>query len=69
MTYAIYAESDGYVHLVSAHSVSDVLNLLTKDIHSVAVKYGQLFNVYACKDGDECPDLEDIVNKYIKENK
>lgn len=69
MSYAIYAESEGYVHLVSANTVTEVFNLLTDDIKSVGVTFGQLFNVYACKGGHEYPDLEDLVNKYIKETK
>lgn len=68
MTFAIYAESETYVHLVSATSETEVFKLLSEDIKSVGVTFGQLFNVHACKGGHEYPDLEDLVNKYIKEN-
>jgi len=68
MSYALYAESEGYVHLVSAESVSETFRRLSEDIDSVGVTFGKLFNVYACKGGQEFPELEDLVNKYIKEN-
>lgn len=68
-TFAVYAESTGgYVHLVSATSETEVFELLLEDVKSVGEKIGHLFNVYACKGSQEYPDLEDLVNKYIKEN-
>lgn len=66
MSYAIYAESNGYVHLVSASTPSGAFELLSKDLLETGVQFKELLKVYACKDGGEFPDLEDLVKIHIK---
>lgn len=69
MSYAIYAESNAYVHLVSASTPAGAFDLLTKDLRDTGVQFKEILKVYACKDGDEFPDLEDLVKIHIrKEN-
>lgn len=67
MSYAIYGESDAYVHLVTGETPSHVLSEFMSDLASVCVKLGQVYNVYAVNGREEAVDIEDTLNKLIKE--
>jgi hypothetical protein len=69
MSFAIYGESDAYVHLVSATSESEAIALLLEDVHSVGVELKNVFNVYATEGREECKVLEDYVEKLIESAK
>lgn len=67
-TYAIYAESDGYVHLVTGMTETQVVNLLIEDIVSVNVNLRDIFNVYAVNGRQENVALENRINKLIAQD-
>lgn len=67
MSYAIYGESDAYVHLVTGETPSHVLSEFMSDLASVGVKLGQVYNVYAVNGREEAVDVEDTLNNLIKE--
>jgi len=69
MSFAIYGESDSYVHLVSAPYESEAIALLLEDISSVDVQLKNVFNVYATEGRHECKRLEDYVEKLIESAK
>lgn len=67
MSYAIYGESDGYVHLVTGDTPSHVLKEFFADLTSVNVRIEQVYNVYAVNGREEYKDLEDAIESLIKE--
>lgn len=69
MSFAIYGESDGYVHLVSADTQANAAQLFVDDILEVGVKLGNVYNIYAVENNREDKELEDFIEKMIEESK
>lgn len=69
MSFAIYGESDTYVHLVTADTRVDVLNMFLADLVEFGVKIQNVFNVYAVENNSEDKDLEDFIEKLIESAK
>jgi hypothetical protein len=67
MSFAIYGESDTYVFLVSAETKELALTEFIDDVASMGVKLANVYNVYAVNGRDEFAELENQVNKLIKE--
>lgn len=67
MSFAIYGESSGYVHLVTGPTRVDTLNLFLADLEEVGVTIKEVFNVYAVEDNREDKDLEDFIENMINE--
>jgi hypothetical protein len=67
MSYAIYGESDTYVHLVTGKTPSHALSEFFADLDSVGVNIAHITNVYAVKGRDEAVELENAINTIIKE--
>lgn len=67
MSFAIYGESLGYVHLVTAEDQDSVLRMFFDDVKSCNVQLEHIGNIYAVEGKDECLDLQDAVNKAIQE--
>lgn len=66
MSFAIYGESTGYVHLVSADTRAKAVDLFITDIQEVGVEINAVYNVYAVQDNKEDKDLEDFIEEMIK---
>ena len=66
MSYAIYGESDTYVHLVSAETREGVIGLFAADVMSVGVNMKDVYNIYAVQDNREDKELEDFIMNIIK---
>lgn len=66
MSYAIYGESTGYVHLVAGDSRTEVVNLFIKDLQTTGVDINEIFNVFAVENNQEDKELEDCVEKLIR---
>ena len=67
MSFAIYGESSGYVHLVSADTREDVIALFVADVQEVGVQLNTVHNIYAVENNREDKDLEDFIEKLIKQ--
>lgn len=67
MSYAIYGESLGYVHLVASECEDAIVSQFIVDVENVGVNLKDVYNVIAVKDSSEYPDLEDRIFKLIKE--
>lgn len=67
MSFAIYGESDSYVHLVTAETSEKALSLFLDDIHEVGASLKRVFNVYAVEGNHEDKDLEDYIENMINE--
>lgn len=67
MAFAIYGETSGYVHLVSADTREEVVNLFIADLVEVNVELCEVYNVFAVKDNQEDKSLEDEIENLIKE--
>lgn len=65
MSYAIYGESDSYVHLVTGDSAAHALSEFMADIESVGVNIAHVINIYAVNGREEAVELEDAINKII----
>ena len=66
MSFALYGESDGYVHLVAAEDRDEIIDLFIADLAEVNVDITAVFNVYAVQDNKEDKDLEDLIEEMIK---
>lgn len=67
--YAIYAETNTYVHLVSSEDRAGVVELLKEDMSSVGTSLGEVLVLYAVKDGRFTDiELEDELNNAIKQD-
>ena len=67
MSFAVYGESSGYVHLVSADTRDDVIALFVADVQEVGVQLNTVHNIYAVENNREDKDLEDFIEKLIKQ--
>lgn len=67
MSFAIYGESTGYVHLVSALTREKVIHLFLEDVKDVGVDIKAVYNIYAVEDSQEDKELEDFIEMVIKE--
>jgi anion-transporting ArsA/GET3 family ATPase len=67
MSYAIYGESETYIHLVTADTESEVVDLFLEDIKSVNQELKNITNVYAVNRNQEASDLERYIESMIKE--
>lgn len=67
MSFAIYGESNAYVHLVSADTKEQAVREFLADIAEFNVPLQAVINVYAVEGRDECKDLEDFVQELIEE--
>lgn len=68
MPFAIYGETLGYVHLVSANTYQEAIRLFVVDVESVGCKMSNVFNVYAAQGRDERVDLENEIIKMTEVN-
>lgn len=68
MSYAIYAESDSYVHLVTAETSKAVLDLLIEDMSMVGVGFRDLkpASVYAVIKNVEDIEMQNRIFDLIK---
>ena len=69
MSFAIYGESNGYVHLVSADTRAKAVDLFVADIQEVGVDINAVYNVYAVENNREDKELEDFIEEMIKVSK
>lgn len=67
MSYAIYGESDTYVHLVSGETPAHALSEFMADLDSVGVNIAHVSNIYAVNGREEAVELEDAINQIIKD--
>lgn len=67
MSFAIYGESDTYVHLVTADTKSAVVHLFLQDIESVNKELKNIINVYAVEGNQENTALERYIEALINE--
>lgn len=67
MSFAIYAESDTYVHLVGGETAAETFDLFIKDLNECGVKIKDVFNVYAVNGKDEAIELENVINEMIRD--
>lgn len=67
MSYAIYGESSGYVHLVTGQTPAHVMDEFFADLDSVNVNISKVYNVYAVNGREEFKELEDAIELIIKE--
>lgn len=67
MSFALYGESDAWVHLVSADTREQVVNEFLADLHEFNVPLSAVINVYAVEGREECKDLEDLIQGLIEE--
>lgn len=65
MSYAIYGESDTYVHLVTGDTDAHALSEFMEDIKSVGVTIDKVFNIYAVNGREEAVELENALNAII----
>jgi hypothetical protein len=66
MSFAIYGESNGYVHLVAGDSRTEVVNLFIEDLQATGVDINEIFNVFGVENNQEDKELEDCVEKLIR---
>jgi hypothetical protein len=69
MAFAIYGESEAYVHLVTATSRKKCLSMFLEDVKSVGCHLSHVYNVYAVENNQECKSLEDEVHDLIEREK
>lgn len=67
MSFAIYGESQGYVHLTSADTRDKVIKAFLTDLSDVGVDISTVFNVFAVENSREDSDLEDEIRYLISE--
>lgn len=67
MSFAIYGESDTYVHLVAAETKREVVRLFLEDIRSVNKELKKITNVYAVESNQENIELQRYVEALIIE--
>lgn len=67
MSFAIYGESNGYVHLVSELTREEAVQSFLDDVKDTGVNLGAVYNVYAVEGRQEDKDLEDLIEKLIKD--
>lgn len=67
MSYAIYGESDTYVHLVTGDTPAHALSEFMADVEGVGVSIAHVSNIYAVNGREEAVELEDTINKIIKD--
>ena len=66
MSYAIYGESDSYVHLVTGETPTHALSEFMDDLNSVGVSISNVHNVYAVNGRQEAVEIENALNQMIK---
>lgn len=69
MSFAIYGESNGYVHLIAAETKDKAIELFKQDVNEVGVRLSTIVNVFAVENNREDKDLEDLIEKMIKDSK
>lgn len=67
MSFAIYGESETYVHLVTGETESEAVELFLEDITSVNQELKNITNVYAVNRNQEATSLERYIEALIKE--
>jgi hypothetical protein len=67
MSFALYGESDAYVHLISADTQEQAVSDFLADLREFNVPLHAVINVYAVEGRDECKDLEDLIQELIEE--
>lgn len=67
MSFAIYGESQTYVHLTSGDTREGVIEAFLRDVREVDVDLGSVFNIFAVENSREDRDLENEVIKLIWE--
>lgn len=66
MSFAIYGESQTYVHLTSSDTREGVIQAFIQDVGDVGVELGTVFNIFAVENSREDMELEDEVRNLIK---
>lgn len=69
MSYAIYGESDSYVHLVAGETFHSTVVQFIEDVDSVGVLLKDVFNIFAVHDRQEDVALENYIRELIAESK
>lgn len=67
MSFAIYGESQTYVHLTSADTREGVIEAFIKDVADVNVDLSTVFNIFAVENSREDRDLENEILKMIED--
>lgn len=67
MSFAIYGESQAYVHLTSSDTRDEVIKAFLTDLSDVGVDIAEVFNVFAVEDSREDKELEDEIRFLINE--
>ena len=67
MSYAIYGESQTYVHLTSADTREEVVKAFLTDLSDVGVDIAAVFNIFAVENSREDSELEDEIRYLIAE--
>lgn len=67
MSFAVYGESQAYVHLSSADTREEVVKAFLTDLSDVGVDISTVFNVFAVEKSREDSDLEDEIRHLIIE--
>lgn len=65
MSFAIYGESQTYVHLASSDTREGVIGAFLDDLAAVNVELSTVFNVFAVEDSREDRELEDEIQFLI----
>lgn len=65
MSFAIYGESQTYVHLTSADTREGVICAFLDDVAAVNVDLSTVFNIFAVEDSREDRELEDEIQFLI----
>lgn len=68
MSFAIYGESQTYVHLTSADTRKDVIDAFLNDVACVGVDLATVFNIFAVENSREDRDLENEILKMIEDS-
>lgn len=68
-SFALYGESDTYVHLVGATTFDEAVRLFLEDVENVGVELKNVFNVYAAVGNQENRMLENHVIELIENAK
>lgn len=67
MSFALYGESQSYVHLVSAETAEKAVSLFLEDLREVGVELKTVLNIFAVEGNKENKELEDFVTDLIRE--
>lgn len=67
MSFAVYGETQSYVHLISASTREEAVDLFFSDIAQFGCDPSSVFNVFAVEGDKEDKELEDLILKVVEE--